>query len=103
VVVLVLAVLAAAAFHGYRFVQKERAVAALPTLTGAPERMMLLPSAPGQPKVLIPVKGPPDRAQVERFKAEQQQLGNKVTELEGGGLSIAPDKDRARAVEKGTP
>jgi hypothetical protein len=101
VALLLLAVLAAAGIHGYRWVQKERAVAALPTLPGAPERMMLIPSAPGTAKVLLPVKGPPDRAQVERFKAEQQQLGNKVTELEGGGLSVAPDKDRAK--ENGTP
>jgi len=88
-VVLVLAALGAGAFHGYRWLAKEQAIAALPSLPGAPERMTLLPSAPNSPKVLLPVKGPPDRAQVERFKAEQEKLGNEVIELEGGGLSVS--------------
>lgn len=103
IVLLVLALLAAAGFHGYRWVQKERAVAGLPTLPGAPERMMLLPSAPGQPKVLVPVRGLPDRAQVERFKAEQQQLGFEVIELQGGGLSVARKKEPPRPQESVTP
>jgi hypothetical protein len=53
--------------------------------------------------VLVPVKGPPDRAQVERFKAEQQQLGNEVIELQGGGLSVGRKKEPPPPKENVTP
>ncbi len=102
-VVFALVVLAAGAFHGYRWMAKERLIAALPTLPGAPDRMMLLRGAPGSPKVLLPLQGPPDRTQVERFKAQQQQLGYTVTELEGGGLSVTPGRDGTPTQEKRTP
>jgi hypothetical protein len=65
--------------------------------------MMLLPSAPGTPKTLIPVKGPPDRTQVEKFRAQQSLVGNKVTEVQGGGLVVAPDPDRRPEGERRTP
>jgi len=89
VAALSLAVLAAAGYHAWRWYQKEQAMAALPTIAGAPPGMMLLPSAPGSPRVLVPVRRP-DRVQVERFKADQAQRGFTVTEDKAGVLTVTP-------------
>lgn len=91
-VVLALAVLGAGAFHGYRWWKTEQVVAQMQTLPGQPSRMMLLPATPGATtRELVPMGGAPDRAEVERFKAQQRLLGNTVTETSLGGLVIKPE------------
>ncbi|HET9552134.1 MAG TPA: hypothetical protein VFP50_04140, partial [Anaeromyxobacteraceae bacterium] len=102
-ILLAVALLGAGAFHGWRWWTREQAIAELRTLPGAPDGMMLLPSAPGTPKTLIPVKGPPDRTQVEKFKAQQSLVGNEVTELQGGGLVVAPRPEPRPEVERRSP
>jgi hypothetical protein len=83
-------ILAGAAVHGYRYFQREKAISALPSIPGAPDGMMLLPSRPGMPRTLMPVKGAPDRQQLEKFRAQQLLLGYKVIEQAGGVLVIVP-------------
>ncbi|MBK7506594.1 MAG: hypothetical protein IPI52_16570, partial [Bacteroidetes bacterium] len=86
----VVVLVAAAGLHGWRYLQKERAIAAMPAMPGAPEGMLLLPGKPGAPKTLVPLRGTPERLQIDKFKAQQQLLGNQVTELGGGMLVITP-------------
>ncbi len=91
-VLLVVAVLGAGGFHGYRWWKLQSAVAQLKTYPGQPDGMMLLPAPPGATtRELMPIKGPPDRAQVEQFKAQQKLLGKVVTETPAGGLRISPE------------
>jgi hypothetical protein len=86
---LVLALLGAGAFHGYRLWKTEQVVAQMKTLPGQPERLMLLPAPPGATtRELVPMGGVPDRAEVERFQAQQRLMGNTVTETSLGGLVI---------------
>ncbi len=100
-VLLVAAILAGGGFHAWRWYQHQQAIAALPTLRGAPEGMRLLPGSPGAGKVLVPGKAPPDRAQVERFKADQAALGFTVTEEKGGVLVVTPQQPPARPAGEG--
>jgi hypothetical protein len=104
-VVLAVAVLGAAAFHGYRWKQKEQAVAELKTYPGQPDGMRLLPAPPGATtRELVPLQGRPDRAQVEKFKEQQRLLGKTVTETGVGGLLIRSDAPVAPAGDrKGSP
>ncbi len=91
-VLLALVVLGAGAFHGYRWWQTEQLVAKFPTLPGQPDGMRLVPAPRGAASVeLLPLGRPPDRAQVERFKAQQKVLGYTVTETAAGGLMIRSD------------
>ena len=91
-VLLALVVLGAGVFHGYRWWQTEQLVARFPTLPGQPDGMRLVPAPRGATSVeLLPLGRPPDRAQVERFKAQQKLLGNTVTETAVGGLMIRSD------------
>lgn len=91
-VLLALVVLGAGAFHGYRWWQTEQLVAKFPTLPGQPDGMRLVPAPRGATSVeLLPLGRPPDRAQVERFKAQQKLLGKTVTETARGGLMIRSD------------
>ncbi|MFY3742834.1 hypothetical protein ACOQFB_02915 [Anaeromyxobacter sp. Red801] len=88
---LVIAALGAAGYHGWRYQQRQRYVASLKTLPGAPEGMMLVPAPPGAPQLLVPLGGKrPDAAQVERFRALQQARGYEVREIAGGGLEVRP-------------
>jgi hypothetical protein len=104
-VALAVAVLGAAAFHGYRWKQMEQAVAELKTYPGQPDGMRLLPAPPGSTtRELVPLKGRPDRAQVEKFKEQQRLLGKTVTETGVGGLLIRPDAPVTPAGDrKGSP
>jgi hypothetical protein len=91
-VVLALAVLGAGAFHGYRWWSLDRAMAELKTYPGQPDGMRLMPAPPGATtRELVPLRGPPDRAQVEKFKAQQRLLGYTITETSLGGLRIEPE------------
>jgi hypothetical protein len=56
--------------------------------------MVLLPGGPNTPKVLAPMGPRPDRAQVERFKAEQEKKGFTVVEGKGGELIVTPKDGR---------
>jgi hypothetical protein len=98
-VVLALASLAAAGYHAWRWNQKEQAITSLRTIPGAPDGMMLLPSAPGSPRVLVPVRKP-DRAQVERFRADQARRGFTVTE-DGAGVLTITRQDGGRPGDAG--
>src|SRR5512139_1891788 len=50
-------VVIAGAFHGWRWWQREQAIARQPTIPGAPDHMMLVPSKPGTAQVLVPLGG----------------------------------------------
>jgi hypothetical protein len=92
-VFLVIAALAAAGFHAYRWYQKEQLLAAMRTLPGAPERMLLVPGPASGPQLLIPLDGKlPARDQVERFKAQQSLRGFTVVEQKGGALMVTPEQ-----------
>jgi hypothetical protein len=101
---LVLALLGAGAFHGYRYWKIQSAVAQLKTYPGQPDGMRLLPAPPGATsRELVPTREV-DRAQVEQFKAQQKLMGFTVTETTLGGLRITADGAGAPAGEtKGTP
>lgn len=93
-VLLALAALGAAGYHGWRYQQRQQYVAGMRTLPGAPDGMMLVPAPPGGPQLLIPLGGKrPDPAQVERFRALQQERGFQVRSTPGGGLEIRPVPD----------
>jgi hypothetical protein len=104
-VVLAVAVVGGAAFHVYRWKQMDQAVAELRTYPGQPDGMRLLPAPPGATtRELVPLKGRPDRAQVEKFKEQQRLLGKTVTETGVGGLLIRPDAPVIPAGDrKGSP
>jgi len=102
-VMLALAALGAGAFHGFSWWQKEQASAELKTLPGQPDGMMLVPGPPGSVRTLIPLQGPIDRSQLERFKTQQQLLGNVVTELPGGGLSVSREPPPPRGADQRAP
>jgi hypothetical protein len=103
--VFAVAVLGAAAFHGYRWWKTEQLVAQMQTLPGQPDRMMLVPAPRGTAtRELVPMGGPPDRAQVQRFKEQQRLLGKSVTETATGGLLIKPNAPGPTAGDqKGSP
>ena len=67
--------------------------------------MRLLPAPPGATtRELVPMKGRPDRAQVERFKAQQKLQGKIVTETSLGGLRIQLGRaDSPAGTEGSTP
>jgi hypothetical protein len=92
------AVIVAGGFHGYGWWARQQAIASIITLPGQPAGLYLVPAPPGQPRVLIPVRGAKiDRAELERFKNQEQAKGNTVEELKGGGLLIrAPALGRSR-------
>jgi hypothetical protein len=90
-IVLAVALLGAAGFHGYRYWHRQQLIAELPTVPGAPASMMLVSGRAGGVQLLAPVNGKlPDRAEVQRFKEMQQARGIEVRELSGGTLELRP-------------
>ncbi|BDG04349.1 hypothetical protein [Anaeromyxobacter oryzae] len=91
-IMLVLALVAAGGYHGYRYASHQRAVARLKTIPGAPDGMVLTVGGPGTTtQLLMPLRGiVPDRGQVERFKAAKEAEGYQVRELAGGSLELRP-------------
>jgi hypothetical protein len=95
-VALALALLGAVSFHGYRYVRTQQAIAARPTMPGQPEALLLLRAAPGGVRKLVPLPGAQlDRAQLERFRTQQQSMGFEVVELAGGAIEIHPPRPGA--------
>lgn len=84
------ALAAAGGYHGwYRWQVRQKVVARLGTLPGAPQGMVLIPGSKRGPAVLYPMGGAkPERGQVDRFIAQERAKGNDVVELPGGGLEI---------------
>ena len=97
-VAVAVAALVAAAFHGYQYLQRHEAqeAALTPLLVPAPAGFRGLDAGAGGPIVLQPTGEPVDRADVERFKADEKAKGNEVTELPSGALLVQPGAAQPR-------
>ena len=88
-----MAFLVAAGFHGVRHLQKQQAMSALPSVSGQPDGLMLLPGPPGGARAFEPILGARiDAQQLARFVAQERAKGFEVEELPGGVLRIRPPK-----------
>ncbi len=97
-VVLGIAVLAALAFHGYRFLVRSRAApAGLERFPGAPANVAALPGVASGPRPLVTTDGKPPSAQaLETFRDEQALRGNEVREVAPGAYLVVPAGRGAR-------
>jgi len=97
-VVLGIALALGAGFHGFRLVEKKRAIADAPTMSGQPAGMLLLPTVPGAPRSIVRLPGAHvERAEIERFKSEQRAKGFEVAELPSGELVVKPGRAELNA------
>jgi len=94
VVVLVLAVGAAAAYHGYRYVNRPKQAAS--TISGAPSGTV--GSVTPQGKILVTPAGVKlDAKEVENFKNLEKAKGNEVREISPGTFIVSPESARPKA------
>lgn len=85
----VLAVAAAATFHGYRYYLEVTAPQP-PRPAGLPAGLdaMVVPGAGAT--MITPTAEPLDRAELERFREAERAKGNELVELPGGGFLLKP-------------
>jgi len=94
VIVLVVAVAAAAAYHGYRYVNRPTQAAS--TISGAPSGTV--GSVMPQGKILVTPAGVKlDPKEVENFKNLEKAKGNDVREISPGTFIVSPDSARPKA------
>ena len=94
VVVLVVALVAAAAYHGYRYVNRARPTAA--PITGAPSGTVGAVVPQGK-VIVVPAGTRMDSKEMENFKNLERAKGNEVREISPGTFIISPQKDRPGA------
>jgi hypothetical protein len=87
VVVLVLALIAAAAYHGYRYVNRQEASA--PPIPGAPSGTVGTVTPQGK-VIVAPAGAKLDPKEVESFKILEKAKGNDVRELVPGTFVVTP-------------
>jgi hypothetical protein len=92
---LVVAALATAAFHGYRYWAGSVRVRQAPTLPGAPAGAIAtpgdVPNVPNAPKVLHSAGGEAfDRSELKAFAAQEARKGNTVHEIAPGAIMVVP-------------
>jgi hypothetical protein len=95
VVVLVLAVVAAVAYHGQRYVNRAKSVA--PPVSGAPSGTAGTLTPQGK-VVVVPPGTRADPKEIENFKNLEKAKGNTVRELVPGTFVVTPEN--ARPVQK---
>jgi hypothetical protein len=94
VVVLVIAVAGAAAYHGYRYVNRPKQ--AISQISGAPSGTVGTVTPHG--KVVVAPSGVKlDPKEVENFKNLEKAKGNEVREISPGTFIVSPEGGRARA------
>jgi hypothetical protein len=94
VVVLVIAVAGAAAYHGYRYVNRPKQAAS--QISGAPSGTV--GSVTPQGKVVVAPSGVKlDPKEVENFKNLERAKGNVVREISPGTFIVSPEGGRAKA------
>jgi hypothetical protein len=105
VIALVLAVIGAAAYHGYRFVSRPKA--AQPAVSGAPSGTVGTVTPQGK-VVAAPAGVKLDPKEVENFKNLEKAKGNDVREVLPGTFVVTPESarqgkppDRAGAPQQG--
>jgi len=91
VVVLVLAVAGAAAYHGYRYVNRSRLTAS--TVTGAPSGTVGTVTSK-EKVIVVPAGVKVDPKQVEDFKNLERAKGNIVREVTPGTFVVTPESAR---------
>ena len=91
VLVLVLAVIGAAAYHGYRFVNRSRPAAS--PVSGAPSGTVGAVTPQGK-VVVAPAGSRLDPKEVENFKALERAKGNEVREISPGTFIVSPERAR---------
>jgi hypothetical protein len=91
VVALVVALVAAAAYHGYGYVN--RATPPPPPITGAPSGTVGAVVPQGK-VVVVPAGTRPDPKEMENFKNLERAKGNEVREISPGTFIISPQKER---------
>jgi len=89
VVVLVLAVAGAAAYHGYRYVNRSKQ--AVSTISGAPSGTVGTVTPKGK-VVVAPAGARLDPGEVENFKNLERAKGNVVREIAPGTFIVSPEK-----------
>lgn len=91
-VALAVAVVVAAAYHGWNYWQQRQAALSEPiAVPGAPAGMKALAPPRGDgPKVLMPGEGKPAQADVDAFKATEELKGNRVLQTPDGALVVVP-------------
>ncbi len=94
VVVLLLAVVGAAAYHGYRYVNRARPAAS--PITGAPSGTVGTVTPQGK-VVVVPSGTRMDPKDMENFKNLEKAKGNEVREVSPGTFIVTPQKDRSLA------
>jgi hypothetical protein len=93
VVVLVIAVAGAAAYHGYRYVNRPKQAAS--QISGAPSGTVGAVTPKG--KVVVAPSGVKlDPKEVEDFKNLERAKGNEVREISPGTFIVSPDGGRAK-------
>ena len=92
VVVLVLAVIGAAAYHGYRYVNRPKAAAS--TISGAPSGTVGAVTPQGK-VVVAPAGAHLDPKEVESFKNLERAKGNEVREISPGTFIVSPERARS--------
>jgi hypothetical protein len=94
VVVLVLAVAAAVAYHGQRYVNRPKQ--AVSTIAGAPSGTV--GTVTPQAKVIVTPSGVKlDPKEVENFKNLEKAKGNDVREISPGTFIVSPESARPKA------
>jgi hypothetical protein len=91
VVVLVLVVIAAAAYHGYRFVN--RAAPIPPAISGAPPGTVGTMTPQGK-VVVVPPGTKVDPKAMENFRNLERAKGNEVREISPGTFVVTPEHSR---------
>jgi hypothetical protein len=94
VVVLVIAVAGAAAYHGYRYVNRPKQ--ATSPISGAPSGTV--GSVTPQRKIVVTPAGVTlDPKEVENFKNLERAKGNEVREISPGTFVVSPENARSKA------
>lgn len=93
-VALVLAIAAAAAFHGWSWWSQQQTLSAA-SMPDAPEGLVGRRAAAGGAAVLVGNGRPVDRAALDAFRAQQEAKGMQVKELPGGTVIVVPARPGA--------
>jgi hypothetical protein len=91
VVVLVIALVAAAAYHGYRYVNRARP--SPPPITGAPSGTVGAVTPQGK-VIVLPAGTRADPKEIENFKNLEKAKGNTVREIVPGTFVVSPESAR---------
>ena len=91
VVVLVLALVAAAAYHGYRYVNRARPAPS--PITGAPSGTVGAVTPQGK-VIVLPAGTRADPKEIENFKNLEKAKGNAVREIVPGTFVVSPESAR---------